>query len=153
LASACASVIGPSLNITTDTLMFMHGAGPIGYPGAAEVVNMRPPAHLICEGVHALPCIGNGRQSGTSASPSILNASPEAAANGGLALLRTGDHVQIDLGRGTADVLLPEAELAEPARRAAGRGRLFLPCLADAVAGSAARGGRAARHRRDHRGC
>jgi dihydroxy-acid dehydratase len=114
---------------------------------------MRPPAHLICEGVHALPCIGNGRQSGTSASPSILNASPEAAANGGLALLRTGDRVQIDLGRGTADVLLPEAELAETARRAAGRGRLFLPCLADAVAGNAARGGRAARRRRDHRGC
>ncbi|SFO49603.1 dihydroxy-acid dehydratase, partial [Sphingomonas sp. OK281] len=75
----------PSLGITTDTLLFMRGAGPIGYPGAAEVVNMRPPAYLIREGVHALPCIGDGRQSGTSGSPSILNASPEAAAMGGLA--------------------------------------------------------------------
>ena len=73
-------------------------AGPIGYPGAAEVVNMRPPAALILDGVHALPCIGDGRQSGTSGSPSILNASPEAAAGGGLALLRTGDRVRIDLG-------------------------------------------------------
>ncbi|GGE91942.1 IlvD/Edd family dehydratase [Sphingomonas prati] len=103
----------PALGITTDTLLFMRGAGPIGYPGAAEVVNMRPPAYLIREGVHALPCIGDGRQSGTSGSPSILNASPEAAANGGLALLRTGDRVRIDLNKGTADVLLSDAELAE----------------------------------------
>jgi dihydroxy-acid dehydratase len=107
----------PALGITRETLMFMRGAGPIGYPGAAEVVNMRAPAYLIREGVHALPCIGDGRQSGTSASPSILNASPEAAANGGLALLRTGDRVRIDLGRGTADVLISDGELA--ARRAA----------------------------------
>jgi dihydroxy-acid dehydratase len=107
----------PALGITPATLMFMRGAGPIGYPGAAEVVNMRPPAYLIREGVHALPCIGDGRQSGTSGSPSILNASPEAAAMGGLALLRTGDRVRIDLGRGTADVLIPDEELAE--RRAA----------------------------------
>ncbi|TPG54024.1 IlvD/Edd family dehydratase [Sphingomonas glacialis] len=107
----------PALGITRETLMFMRGAGPIGYPGAAEVVNMRPPAYLIREGVHALPCIGDGRQSGTSASPSILNASPEAAANGGLALLKTGDRVRIDLGRGTADVLISDEELAE--RRAA----------------------------------
>ncbi|WP_010186413.1 IlvD/Edd family dehydratase [Sphingomonas sp. PAMC 26605] len=107
----------PALGITRETLMFMRGAGPIGYPGAAEVVNMRAPAYLIREGVHALPCIGDGRQSGTSASPSILNASPEAAANGGLALLRTGDRVRIDLGRGTADVLISDEELAE--RRAA----------------------------------
>ena len=107
----------PALGITRETLMFMRGAGPIGYPGAAEVVNMRPPAYLIREGVHALPCIGDGRQSGTSASPSILNASPEAAAHGGLALLRTGDRVRIDLGRGTADVLISDEELAE--RRAA----------------------------------
>src|SRR3546814_12800646 len=75
----------------------MRGAGPIGYPGAAEVVNMRPPAYLITEGVTALPCIGDGRQSGTSGSPSILNASPEAAAMGGLALLETGDRVRMDL--------------------------------------------------------
>src|SRR3546814_11848876 len=69
----------PALAITPDTLLFMRGAGPIGYPGAAEVVNMRPPAYLIREGIGALPCIGDGRQSGTSGSPSILNASPEAA--------------------------------------------------------------------------
>ncbi|WP_375393412.1 IlvD/Edd family dehydratase [uncultured Sphingomonas sp.] len=106
----------PALGITTETLMFMRGAGPIGYPGGAEVVNMRPPAYLIREGIHALPCIGDGRQSGTSGSPSILNASPEAAAIGGLALLRTGDRVRIDLGRGTADVLIPDDELAERRR-------------------------------------
>lgn len=106
----------PSLGITPETLMFMRGAGPIGYPGAAEVVNMRPPAYLITEGVSALPCIGDGRQSGTSGSPSILNASPEAAAGGGLALLRTGDRVRIDLGKGRADVLLSDEELAERRR-------------------------------------
>ncbi len=112
-----ARIDDPALGITAQTLLVMRGAGPIGYPGAAEVVNMRPPAYLIREGVHALPCIGDGRQSGTSASASILNASPEAAANGGLALLRTGDRVRIDLGRGTADVLISDAELA--ARRQA----------------------------------
>lgn len=106
----------PALGITPETLMFMRGAGPIGYPGAAEVVNMRPPAYLITEGVSALPCIGDGRQSGTSGSPSILNASPEAAAGGGLALLRTGDRVRIDLGKGRADVLLSDEELAERRR-------------------------------------
>ncbi len=106
----------PSLGITTDTLLFMRGAGPIGYPGAAEVVNMRPPAYLIREGVHALPCIGDGRQSGTSGSPSILNASPEAAAMGGLALIRTGDRVRIDLAKGTANVLISDEELAERRR-------------------------------------
>ena len=107
----------PALGITPQTLMFMRGAGPVGYPGAAEVVNMRPPAYLITEGVHALPCVGDGRQSGTSGSPSILNASPEAAAMGGLALLRTGDRVRIDLNKGSVDVLIPDEELAE--RRAA----------------------------------
>ncbi|RZM10772.1 MAG: dihydroxy-acid dehydratase, partial [Sphingomonas sp.] len=106
----------PSLGITTDTLLFMRGAGPIGYPGAAEVVNMRPPAYLIREGVHALPCIGDGRQSGTSGSPSILNASPEAAAMGGLALIRTGDRVRIDLAKGSANVLIPDEDLAERRR-------------------------------------
>ncbi|SFR82359.1 IlvD/Edd family dehydratase [Sphingomonas jatrophae] len=106
----------PSLGITTSTLMFMRGAGPIGYPGAAEVVNMRPPAYLITEGVHALPCIGDGRQSGTSGSPSILNASPEAAANGGLALLQTGDRVRIDLRKGRVDVLIADEELTERRR-------------------------------------
>jgi dihydroxy-acid dehydratase len=107
----------PAVGITPETLLFMRGAGPIGYPGAAEVVNMRPPSYLITEGVGALPCIGDGRQSGTSGSPSILNASPEAAAMGGLALLRTGDRVRVDLNRATVDVLIPDAELAE--RRAA----------------------------------
>ena len=91
----------------------MRGTGPIGYPGAAEVVNMRPPVRLIEEGIHNLPCIGDGRQSGTSGSPSILNASPEAAAGGGLALLRTGDRVRIDLRRGEANVLISEEELQQ----------------------------------------
>ena len=107
----------PATGITPETLLFMRGAGPIGYPGAAEVVNMRPPAYLITEGVHSLPCIGDGRQSGTSGSPSILNASPEAAAMGGLALLRTGDRVRIDLNKATANVLISDEELG--ARRAA----------------------------------
>ncbi|MFC0203985.1 IlvD/Edd family dehydratase [Novosphingobium soli] len=107
----------PATGITPDTLLFMRGAGPIGYPGAAEVVNMRPPAYLITEGVHALPCIGDGRQSGTSGSPSILNASPEAAAMGGLALLKTGDRVRMDLKNGRVDVLISDEELAQ--RRAA----------------------------------
>ncbi len=106
----------PATGITPETLLFMRGAGPIGYPGAAEVVNMRPPAYLITEGVHSLPCIGDGRQSGTSGSPSILNASPEAAAMGGLALLETGDRVRIDLNTGTADVLISPEELAERRR-------------------------------------
>ncbi|KQS02229.1 dihydroxy-acid dehydratase [Sphingomonas sp. Leaf357] len=112
-----ARIDDPALGMTPETLMFMRGAGPIGYPGAAEVVNMRPPAYLITEGIGALPCIGDGRQSGTSGSPSILNASPEAAAMGGLALLETGDRVRIDLNRGTVDVALSDEELA--ARRAA----------------------------------
>jgi dihydroxy-acid dehydratase len=107
----------PQLGITAETLLFMRGTGPVGYPGSAEVVNMRPPAYLIREGINALPCIGDGRQSGTSASPSILNASPEAAIGGGLALLRTGDRVRIDLGRGSADVLISADELV--ARRRA----------------------------------
>ena len=107
----------PALAVTSRTVLIMRGAGPVGYPGAAEVVNMRPPAYLIREGVQALPCIGDGRQSGTSGSPSILNASPEAAAGGGIALVRTGDRVRVDLGRGKVDVLVPEQELA--ARRLA----------------------------------
>ena len=102
----------PALEIDEFTLLFMRGAGPIGYPGAAEVVNMRPPSYLIKRGIHALPCIGDGRQSGTSGSPSILNASPEAAAGGGLALVRTGDRVRIDLKLGIADMLVSDEELA-----------------------------------------
>lgn len=103
----------PSLEIDERSVLFMRGAGPIGYPGAAEVVNMRAPDYLLKKGISSLPCIGDGRQSGTSGSPSILNASPEAAAGGGLALLRMGDRVRIDLGRGTADILISDEELAE----------------------------------------
>lgn len=106
----------PAENIDENSILFMRGAGPIGYPGGAEVVNMRPPAYLLKQGVEALPCIGDGRQSGTSGSPSILNASPEAAAGGGLALLKTGDRVRIDLNKCTADMLVPLDELAERAR-------------------------------------
>jgi dihydroxy-acid dehydratase len=103
----------PSLQIDESTMLFIRGVGPIGYPGSAEVVNMQPPAALIKQGITSLPCIGDGRQSGTSASPSIVNASPEAAAGGGLALLRTGDRVRIDLNMGVANVLISEAELAQ----------------------------------------
>ena len=102
----------PSLGIDEHTILFMRGAGPIGYPGSAEVVNMQPPAALIKQGITSLPCIGDGRQSGTSASPSILNGSPEAAVGGGLALIHTGDRVRIDLNRGTANILISDAELA-----------------------------------------
>ena len=107
----------PALEIDEHCVLFMRGAGPIGYPGGAEVVNMRPPAYLIKKGVSSLACIGDGRQSGTSGSPSILNASPEAAAGGGLALLKTGDRVRIDLRKCTADMLVSDDELA--ARRKA----------------------------------
>ena len=107
----------PSLPIDENSILFIRNTGPVGYPGAAEVVNMLPPDRLVKGGVLLLPCIGDGRQSGTSASPSILNASPEAAVGGGLALLRTGDRVRIDIARRTADMLIPDAEVA--ARRAA----------------------------------
>ena len=106
-----ARIDDPSLGITAETLLFMRGAGPIAYPGSAEVVNMRAPSYLIVEGVHSLPCIGDGRQSGTSGSPSIVNASPEAAAMSGLGLLRSGDRVRIDLKRGTCDALISEQDL------------------------------------------
>ena len=91
-----ARIDDPAQGIDEHTILFMRGAGPVGYPGGAEVVNMQPPAYLIKKGIHALACIGDGRQSGTSGSPSILNASPEAAIGGGLALLKTGDRVRID---------------------------------------------------------
>jgi len=121
----------PAMGIDARTLLVIRGVGPLGYPGAAEVVNMQPPDALIVQGIDELPCIGDGRQSGTSGSPSILNASPEAAAGGGLALLRTGDRIRIDLRLRTADILLPEDELA--ARRAeleatlAGPGLSYVP--------------------------
>jgi dihydroxy-acid dehydratase len=107
-----ARINDPSLGIDEHTLLVIRGAGPIGYPGAPEVVNMQPPDALLVAGVYELPCIGDGRKSGTSGSPSILNASPEAAVGGGLALLRTGDRVRIDLRRRTANVLLTDDELA-----------------------------------------
>lgn len=107
----------PEQGITENSILVMRGVGPVGYPGGAEVVNMQPPAYLIKQGIHTLPCIGDGRQSGTSGSPSILNASPEAAVGGGLALLKPGDRIRIDLKTATADMLVGEEELR--ARRAA----------------------------------
>jgi dihydroxy-acid dehydratase len=107
----------PALGADERSILIMRGAGPVGYPGGAEVVNMRPPVALIQAGVHALPCLGDGRQSGTSGSPSILNAAPEAAVGGGLALVQTGDRIRIDLNNRTADMLVDDAELAR--RRAA----------------------------------
>jgi len=101
----------PKLALNENSILIMRGTGPIGYPGAAEVVNMQPPAYLLKKGIHALPCLGDGRQSGTSGSPSILNASPEAAVNGGLALVRSGDHLRIDLNKGTANILIDDEEL------------------------------------------
>ena len=106
-----ARIDDPTLGIDEHTILFMRGAGPVGYPGGAEVVNMQPPAYLIKKGVHELPCVGDGRQSGTSGSPSILNASPEAAVGGGLALLKSGDRVRIDLRKGTADILVTDDEI------------------------------------------
>jgi dihydroxy-acid dehydratase len=106
-----ARIEDPSLDIDENCMLFIRGTGPIGYPGGAEVVNMQPPAALIKRGILSLPCIGDGRQSGTSGSPSILNASPEAAANGGLAILRTGDKVRIDLNKGAANILISDEEL------------------------------------------
>ncbi len=117
----------PALDVTEDCVLFIRGAGPIGYPGAAEVVNMQPPAALIKRGITALACIGDGRQSGTSGSPSILNASPEAAAGGGLAILQTGDRVRIDLKRCTANILISDDELARRRKDLDARGGFPYP--------------------------
>jgi len=106
-----ANIDNPKLGVDETTILFMRGTGPLGYPGAAEVVNMRAPSYLLEKGVHSLPCVGDGRQSGTSGSPSILNASPEAAAGGGLAILKNGDRVRIDLNKGTCDMLISAAEI------------------------------------------
>ena len=103
----------PKQKIDVNTILFIRGVGPIGYPGSAEVVNMRPPAYLLKKGITSLPCIGDGRQSGTSGSPSILNASPEAATGGGLAILKTGDRVRIDLKKRSANILISAEELAK----------------------------------------
>jgi dihydroxy-acid dehydratase len=117
----------PALEIDENTMLFIRGTGPIGYPGGAEVVNMQPPAALIKRGIHSLPCIGDGRQSGTSGSPSILNASPEAAAGGGLAVLKTGDRVRIDLDKGEANILVSAEELAARRAELAARGGFPIP--------------------------
>jgi dihydroxy-acid dehydratase len=122
-----ARIDDPALGVDEHCILVMRGAGVIGYPGAAEVVNMRPPDYLINRGITLLPCIGDGRQSGTSASPSILNASPEAAAGGGLAILKTGDRIRIDLRKGSADILASEAELAERRRALAAAGGFKYP--------------------------
>jgi dihydroxy-acid dehydratase len=117
----------PSLAIDAHCILFIRGVGPIGYPGSAEVVNMQPPASLIREGIEDLPCIGDGRQSGTSGSPSILNASPEAAAGGGLALIETGDRVRIDLKTGRADMLVADDELERRRNALQQRGGFKVP--------------------------
>lgn len=108
-----ARIEDPSLNIDEHCILIIRGSGPVGYPGSAEVVNMQPPAALITAGITSLPCVGDGRQSGTSGSPSILNASPEAAVGGGLAILRTDDRVRIDLNRHEANMLVSAEEIAK----------------------------------------
>jgi len=108
----------PALGVDERTILVIRGCGPVGWPGSAEVVNMQPPDALLKRGIDSLPTIGDGRQSGTSGSPSILNASPEAAAGGGLAWLRTGDVVRIDLNAGRCDMLVDDAEIEK--RKAAG---------------------------------
>nr|ACN58873.1 xylonate dehydratase [uncultured bacterium BLR13] len=108
----------PSLNIDEDSILVIRGAGPVGWPGSAEVVNMQPPDALIKRGILNLPTLGDGRQSGTSDSPSILNASPESAVGGGLAYIHTGDKIRVDLNQGTCDMLISDAEFA--ARKAQG---------------------------------
>ncbi|MEP7083771.1 MAG: dihydroxy-acid dehydratase, partial [Betaproteobacteria bacterium] len=117
----------PALKIDDDCMLFVRGAGPVGYPGGAEVVNMQPPGELIKQGITELPCIGDGRQSGTSGSPSILNASPEAATGGGLALLKTGDRVRIDLNKRTADILISKAEYDKRKKALAKAGGFPIP--------------------------
>jgi dihydroxy-acid dehydratase len=99
------------LEIDEHCILVIRGCGTVGYPGSAEVVNMAPPSDLIRRGIDSLPCLGDGRQSGTSASPSILNMSPEAAVGGGLALLRTGDRLRVDLNNRSVDLLVDEVEL------------------------------------------
>lgn len=122
-----ARIDNPAEDIDENCILFMRGAGPKGYPGGAEVVNMRAPAHLIKQGITDLPCVGDGRQSGTSKSPSILNASPEAAENSGLALLQNGDRVRIDLNTCRADMLVDEQELSERRQKLENSGGYKIP--------------------------
>jgi dihydroxy-acid dehydratase len=112
-----ARIEDPDLGVEEQSVLIIRNCGPVGYPGSAEVVNMQPPASMLKRGINALPTMGDGRQSGTSGSPSILNVSPEAAVGGGLALLKTGDRIRIDLNTRKVDVLLPAGEL--DSRRAA----------------------------------
>ena len=121
------TIDNPELNIDENSILIMRGTGPKGYPGAAEVVNMRPPDYLLKQGISALPCIGDGRQSGTSGSPSILNASPEAATGGGLALLQTGDRLRVDLNTSSVNVLLSDEELQARAEKLAAEGGYPIP--------------------------
>ncbi|MGQ0335863.1 IlvD/Edd family dehydratase [Halomonas elongata] len=122
-----ARIDDPALGIDERTILVMRGAGPVGHPGGAEVVNMQPPAALIRQGVESLPCLGDGRQSGTSGSPSILNASPEAATGGPLALLETGDRLRVDLGRGEVTLQVDESELAKRRERLEAAGGYDFP--------------------------
>ncbi len=107
------SINDPALSVDADCILVIRNCGPLGYPGSAEVVNMLPPDYLVKQGITTLPCLGDGRQSGTSASPSILNASPEAAAGGNLAILAMGDIIRIDLNSNTVNVLLSDDEIAQ----------------------------------------
>ena len=147
-----ARIDDPALAIDENTMLFMRGAGPKGYPGAAEVVNMRAPDYLLKQGVHE-PRLRRRRAAvgDLAARPSILNASPEAASGGGLALIETGDRVVLDLNAGRLDLLVDEAELARRRARARGGGRLPLPGAPDALAGDPARPRRRARDRRGAR--
>ncbi|RYI32783.1 MAG: dihydroxy-acid dehydratase, partial [Acetobacteraceae bacterium] len=107
-----ARINDPALKIDERCVLVIRGAGPLGWPGSAEVVNMQPPDALIRQGITSLPTLGDGRQSGTSASPSIVHASPESAAGGGLSWLKTGDMIRIDLNAGRCDALVDELEIA-----------------------------------------
>ena len=120
------------LNIDINCILVIRGCGPVGYPGSAEVVNMQPPDRLIREGVLELPTLGDGRQSGTSGSPSILNVTPESAVGGGLALLKTGDILRTDLNQGTLDVLLDGSELRKRKRKV----KIFENRAPDSMAGN-----------------
>ena len=122
-----ANIDNPALDVDENTILFIRGVGPLGYPGAAEVVNMRAPTYLLEKGIRSLPCVGDGRQSGTSGSPSILNASPEAAAGGGLAILKNGDKVRIDLNNGDCNMLISDAEMTKRRAELAASGGYKIP--------------------------
>ncbi len=131
-----ANIDNPKLAVDENTILFIRGVGPLGYPGAAEVVNMRAPDYLLEKGIRALPCVGDGRQSGTSGSPSILNASPEAAAGGGLAILKNGDKVRIDLNKGTCDMLISADEIKKRRAELEKAGGYKVPEVANPLAGN-----------------